>query len=266
MPTDTNTPLPTQTNTPLPTEEPPATETPEPEPTEDTADSQSSDSTDTSSAYDSALIAQGEALFLACGACHGPDGAGIPNLGKSLIDSEFVDGLTDDELVDFIKVGRPMWDPENTTGIDMPAKGGNPALSDDEIFAIVAYIRSLGTGSNDESATADTTSADTSDGVQTETSDYDSDLITQGEALFLACGACHGPDGAGIPNLGKSLIDSEFVDGLTDDELVDFIKVGRPMWDPENTTGIDMPAKGGNPALSDDEIFAIVAYVRSLNQ
>lgn len=98
------------------------------------------------------------------------------------------------------------------------------------------------------------------------TSDYDPDVVAHGQSLFLACGACHGQDGLGLPNLGKPLVDSEFVDSTTDKDLVTFIKTGRPIWDPLNTTGIDMPAKGGNPTLTDEDMFAIVAYIRSLNQ
>lgn len=94
-------------------------------------------------AYDPALVSQGEALFAACSACHGPDGRGVPNLGKDLVASEFVASLSDNDLVTFIKTGRPIWDPANTTGIDMPPKGGNPALTDEDIHAIVAYMRSI---------------------------------------------------------------------------------------------------------------------------
>jgi disulfide bond formation protein DsbB len=54
-----------------------------------------------------------------------------------------MDGLSDTELVEFIKVGRDPGDPANTTGIGMPAKGGNPSLDDDDILAILAYIGSL---------------------------------------------------------------------------------------------------------------------------
>jgi|TARA_B110000263_G_scaffold245176_1_gene254324 cytochrome c5 len=54
-----------------------------------------------------------------------------------------MDGLSDAELVDFIKAGRDAGDSANTTGIGMPAKGGNPSLSDDDILAIIAYIDSL---------------------------------------------------------------------------------------------------------------------------
>ena len=33
--------------------------------------------------------------------------------------------------------------PDNTTGIQMPPKGGNPAMSDDDILDIIAYLRTL---------------------------------------------------------------------------------------------------------------------------
>jgi disulfide bond formation protein DsbB len=95
-------------------------------------------------AYDSAAVANGQATFGSlCIACHGADARGLPNLGKDLVTSEFVHGLTDQELLDFIKTGRPMWDPLNTTGVDMPPRGGNPALTDEQLLNIVAYLRSL---------------------------------------------------------------------------------------------------------------------------
>lgn len=78
------------------------------------------------------------------------------------------------------------------------------------------------------------------------------------------CSACHGPDAKGMPNLGKDLTTSEFARGKTDEELMEFIKTGRPSGDPLNTTGIDMPPRGGNPALTDEQIMDIVAYVRTL--
>jgi mono/diheme cytochrome c family protein len=88
-----------------------------------------------------------------------------------------------------------------------------------------------------------------------------------GETLFQqSCAACHGVDGTGVPGLGKDLVHSDFVAGLTDTQLVDFIKQGRPVSDPANTTGIDMPPKGGNPALSDAQIQDIVAYMRTIHE
>ena len=88
-----------------------------------------------------------------------------------------------------------------------------------------------------------------------------------GEMLFMrTCVACHGQDGQGLPSLGKNLVTSEFVAGKTDSELVEFIKVGRGPDDPLNTTGVMMPAKGNNPALSDQDLYNIVAYLRTLRQ
>lgn len=87
----------------------------------------------------------------------------------------------------------------------------------------------------------------------------------EGETLYNStCIACHGQGGVGIEGLGKNIPDSEFVRGLSDEEMLAFIKIGRSTDDPENTTGVDMPAKGGNPALSDEDIVNIIAYFRSL--
>lgn len=78
------------------------------------------------------------------------------------------------------------------------------------------------------------------------------------------CTTCHGPDAKGIPGLGKDLTASEFAKGLSDRELVDFLAVGRPASDPLNTTGVDMPPKGGNPAFTEQDLIDIAAYVRAL--
>ncbi|MBT3941152.1 MAG: cytochrome c [Chloroflexi bacterium] len=90
------------------------------------------------------------------------------------------------------------------------------------------------------------------------------ELIATGKTKYGSCSACHGLDGRGVPGLGKDLVESAFMDGLSDAELVDFIKVGRGPSDEGNTTGIAMPPKGGNPSLSDDDLLAIVAYIDSL--
>jgi mono/diheme cytochrome c family protein len=88
-----------------------------------------------------------------------------------------------------------------------------------------------------------------------------------GQVLFTAtCAACHGPAAQGLPGLGKNLVASEFVAGLTDRELVEFITVGRTPDDPLNTTGVTMPAKGGRATLTDQDLYDIVAYIRSIRQ
>jgi cytochrome c5 len=95
---------------------------------------------------------------------------------------------------------------------------------------------------------------------------YDEESIALGEQLYTTtCTACHGPQAQGIPGLGKDLVNSDFVDSLDDAALFEFIITGRPVWDTENTTGVDMPPRGGNPALGDDDIYNIIAYLRSIH-
>ena len=92
------------------------------------------------------------------------------------------------------------------------------------------------------------------------------DPVAGKEQFDMICFACHGPGGEGIEGLGKPFTTSEFLREKSDEEMVEFIKVGRPSGDPLNTTGIDMPPKGGNPALTDDQIVDIIAYVRTLQE
>jgi disulfide bond formation protein DsbB len=88
-----------------------------------------------------------------------------------------------------------------------------------------------------------------------------------GETLFQStCSACHGPDAKGLPNLGKDLTTSVFVRDLDDEELVTFITLGRPLDDPLNTTGVVMPPRGGNPALTDSDLLDIAAFIRTLEE
>lgn len=88
-----------------------------------------------------------------------------------------------------------------------------------------------------------------------------------GQELFTGtCAACHGPAGEGIQGLGKDMTTSQFIAGKTDEELIEFIKVGRDPGDPLNTTGIGMPSKGGNPSLTDENLQDIVSYIRSIQK
>lgn len=97
---------------------------------------------------DPARVAEGKALFLkTCASCHGPDARGMPKLGKSLWDNPFVQARSDRELVEFIKIGRRPNDPLNTTGVDMPPRGGNPALTDEDLAKIITFVQTLQDGS-----------------------------------------------------------------------------------------------------------------------
>lgn len=91
--------------------------------------------------------------------------------------------------------------------------------------------------------------------------------VAKGTELYnQVCVACHGPGGIGVQGLGKDMTTSTFIAGLSDAELLEFVKKGRSVSDPLNTTGVDMPPKGGNPALTDEQLIDIIAYIRTLHE
>jgi len=96
--------------------------------------------------------------------------------------------------------------------------------------------------------------------------DTSPDAVAAGQEVFsTTCLACHGPNGEGIEGLGTDLTTSQFVRDLSDDELVAYLEVGRPADDPANTTGIAMPAKGGRPTLTTEDLANVVAFLRTIN-
>ena len=89
----------------------------------------------------------------------------------------------------------------------------------------------------------------------------------KGQAHYEStCISCHGPDAKGIAGLGKDLTTSEWALSQSDADLILFLTKGRPASDALNTTGVDMPPRGGNPALKDQDLADLVAYVRSLEK
>ena len=92
------------------------------------------------------------------------------------------------------------------------------------------------------------------------------DAANGGKIFSTACVVCHGPEGKGVQGLGKDLTTSEWVGQQSDEQLVEFIMKGRDATDPLNTTGVAMPPKGGNVAMTDQEVADIIAFVRSIHQ
>lgn len=89
----------------------------------------------------------------------------------------------------------------------------------------------------------------------------------KGKDLYVqSCSACHGPDATGVKGLGKDMTTSEFVKTRSDEQLLEYTLKGRTPDDPLNTTGVAMPPKGGNPALTDQQIMDIIAYIRTLQK
>tara|TARA_R110000737_G_scaffold2923_8_gene8866 strand:+ start:137716 stop:138570 length:855 start_codon:yes stop_codon:yes gene_type:complete len=196
-----------------------------------------------------------------CMVCHGDDGQGVPRLGKPLRNSAFVQAASDEALFDMIALGRLPDDPLNTTGSLMPPRGAQN-ISDEAIHKVVGYLREM----QDTSQPVASLDAWIVEKPAVTTAVDASILEHPGREIFVAsCSACHGANGEGIEGLGKSFVTSEFIALSSDKELMTMIKMGRPIWDPANTTGIDMPSKGGNPAITDDQLNEIISYIRSVS-
>lgn len=90
------------------------------------------------------------------------------------------------------------------------------------------------------------------------------DAVAAGQQLYKAnCAVCHGVDVQGIPNLGTSLVESPMIREQSEADILAFIRVGRAADAPDNTTGIAMPPSGAHPELSDDDLLAIIAFLRA---
>lgn len=72
------------------------------------------------------------------------------------------------------------------------------------------------------------------------------------------CLMCHGPDGKGFAAIHTpDFADPKWQASVTDKQIADVIMNGK-----SNTM---MKANGGGAALSDDEVQALVRFIRSLN-
>lgn len=94
---------------------------------------------------------------------------------------------------------------------------------------------------------------------------------TQGDSgagIFAGlCAACHGQDGRGLPppqGFGIDLTTSRFIAEAPDSALADFIRKGRSIDDPQNTTGMPMPPMAG--VIPDDRIELVVQHLRRIRR
>ncbi len=212
-----------------------------------------------------AVLAAGRHVFRTnCAMCHGQDGGGVSNLGKSLRNSGFVGLSEDEDLFDLIVAGRPADHPENTTGVAMPARGLG-RLPDEQIRNVVAYLRSLQNVEGPETDEASLAATEDAPAVDAEAMLRAATAGIGRDQYRASCSACHGQRGEGVESAGLPLVGGEFVPNATDRELASLIRSGRPIWHADNQTGLDMPPKGGNPTLTDAQIEDIVKYIRELN-
>jgi disulfide bond formation protein DsbB len=232
-------------------------------------------------ALDPVKVKAGGNIFqTVCAACHGFNAKGISGLGKPLVGSVFVNGLNDDELLAFVIKGRAVGDPLNTSGVAMPARGGNPSLKDDDLRNVVAYIRSLNGGkaaavaSSPAAQSATATPAPTS--VPTIVPTLEPGFVTatpsqgggnlfgsSGQSAYLwACASCHGADGSGVTYFGPALSTSKLLKARDGFGLLKFLSAAKPPVNPGEA--FPHPYRGGYPELSDAQIQALIAYLYTL--
>lgn len=249
---------------------------------------------------DPLLVTKGSNAFQSiCSACHGFNAQGIPGLGKTLIGSEFVASQTDADLVAFIIKGRDLSDPLNTTGVMMPPRGGNPALSDDDLLNIVYYIRSLNgvevaqaapvtaaptvettpfQGLNLSGLAAPTsiaaatiapvepTAGPTVEATAAPAEPTTAPVDTSSAALpgaglyFQACAGCHAENGEGILGVAKPLSESVLLQNRDGAGLLSFLSSDVML----EGMLVPHPARGGYLNLSDEDLNQIIIYMYSL--
>ncbi|HDZ46438.1 hypothetical protein LCGC14_0087440 [marine sediment metagenome] len=205
-----------------------------------------------------------------CMACHETGAAGAPVRGDEAAWAE----RTEQGFATLLE--------HSINGIGaMPARGGNPNLSDEEMEAATAYllepvmdVPELEAGgedaaSEDEAATEEDVAsseeaATEEDVAATEEEAGDEAAVAEteeanggasdldGAALYASsgCAACHDSGVAGAPAMGDADAWAERLEKGTDELYANAI----------NGIGA-MPAKGGNPNLSDEEVEAIVDHM-----
>jgi cytochrome c5 len=193
-----------------------------------------------------------------CSACHATGALNAPKIGDA------------GAWHDLIKEGHQRLTETAIKGIrQMPPKGGNPQLTDDEVARAVAFMANQAGASFKEppvqaapaqvAAAPGAPAAAAASAVPTAaaaapagaTSGAAAGGASNGKAIFEAnCSACHGTGVAGAPKVGD-----------------------KAAWAPRLKQGMDtlhqsalkgkgaMPPKGGNMALPDADVMAAVDYL-----
>ena len=178
----------------------------------------------------------------ACNACHGTGAAGAPKIGdKAAWQPRFDAGM--DSLLNHALNGKGA----------MPARGGNPSLTDDEIkAAIISMLQDTGF----EVASADTAPTEEAPAAAEPAAPQNAgvDLVKGEDVYTKSCSTCHGMGIAGAPKVGDAAAwEARIAQG--EETLVNHAINGY-----QGSSGY-MPAKGGFAFLSDEDVAAAVAYM-----
>jgi len=174
-------------------------------------------------ARDSEAMGAGQRLFANnCAVCHGTAGRGFVGF-PNLTNDNWQWGGEVDAIEHSIAKGRRA---------NMPARGLNPNLTDEELGDITHFLFRLNDRVEDE------------------------DAAERGAPLYAqACAACHAPDGSGRAAMGApNLKDDVWLYGGGFDAIMESLKEGRHGY---------MPPQ--EEILSDDQIHLLTAYVYQLS-
>lgn len=64
-------------------------------------------------------------------------------LGVALTNNDFIATRSAREPVECIRQGRAVSAPDNRSGLNMPPSGGNPSVREQNLYNIVAFLRTL---------------------------------------------------------------------------------------------------------------------------
>lgn len=182
-----------------------------------------------------------------CFACHAQGIAGAPKQGdmaaweariakgKDTLYQNAINGFTGD-------------------GGLMPAKGGNPMLSDDEVKAAVDHMLDA-VGAGGSASTEPAPAAASAEAASEASATAMADAGGRGKEVYdAACFVCHTPGAAGAPKYGDKAAWAPRIEKGT--EALYHSSINGFMGD----AGM-MPPKGGRPDFSDDDVKAAVDYM-----
>lgn len=168
------------------------------------------------------------------------------------------------ELVEYLKTGRNARTAAFGAMVEVVANS-TQYLSREDLGAMAAYLKSLGSGDQEGAAPGVVARA-------TDSSDPTTLALRSGDAAFLAaqpgalvylnnCGACHRSDGQGARSTFPSLAGSSSVAATDPTSLIRIILQGSAM--PHT---VEAPSELGMPALGwrlgDDKVAEVLSFVR----
>jgi cytochrome c5 len=211
-----------------------------------------SSATDAAAAAPAAPKSGKDIVAAACNACHGTGAAGAPKIGdKAAWQARFDAGM--ESMMNHAINGKGA----------MPARGGNPSLTDEDIrAAIVSMLEDTGfeVASADAAPAAEAPAAAEAAPAETAPSGSAGVDLAKGEDVYAkSCSTCHGMGIAGAPKVGDAAAwEARIAQG--EQTLLDHAINGY-----QGSAGY-MPAKGGFAFLSDEDVAAAVAYMVAESQ